>query len=715
LNPALEGRDIEVVGRVQGLMQQAPEQVRFRLRVESAQLQGEPVALPPVLALAWYAPRGQGLVDPEDASESGRQPMALLPGDVWRMTVRLKSPHGQRNPHGFDHELSLWAQGVQAVGYVRNSLRDPLPKRLGAGGPSVDGLRHQAREAIFARVSDRQLAGVLAALVMGDQAAIDRADWDVFRATGVAHLMSISGLHITLFAWLAMRLLRAAWRMSARWTPALCLAAPAHQAGAWGGLALAAGYALFAGWGVPAQRTVAMLAVVVLLRHTGKHWPWPQVWLLAMAVVVAGEPWALMQPGFWLSFVAVGVLLASEQGLITLALAPRSVLLFHQISLVGLIANALAIPWVTWGITPLALLGLLFPPLWTVAAALLEGLMAVLRPMSAASHAVLEHAAAPWWCGIAALAGALLLVLRGPWYLRLLGLPLMLPLVLWQPLRPAHGEVEVLALDVGQGSAVLVRTASHSLLYDTGPRYSRESDAGHRVVVPALRALGERLDLVVLSHSDSDHIGGAPAVLASQPQARVLASFGPLPGQGALRWQACEAGMHWVWDGVRFEVLHPQPGDEARWRQPNGRSCVLQMQSAGTRPAAALLTGDLELAQEADLISRGTPLAADWLLVPHHGSRTSSSAAFLDAVRPSLAVVQAGYRNRFGHPVPDVMARYRERGVEVAATPACGATTWRSAAPRALECQRERGRRYWHHRAPPALAGPVIPAPQAAP
>jgi competence protein ComEC len=730
LQPRLEGRDIEVIGRVRGLPQTRPEMLRLVLEVEQAWLQGQAVQLPARLSLGWYAPRRGLALEVGDETESARQPADLRPGERWRMTVRLKAPHGQRNPHGFDLELALWEQGVQAVGYVRNGPRDAPPQRLAPASLSVDGLRLAARSAIYAQVPDRQLAGVLAALVMGDQAAIERADWDVFRATGVAHLMSISGLHITMFAWLAAHLLRALWQGSARWTPALCLAVPAHRAGAWGGCLLAGLYALFAGWGVPAQRTVAMLAVVVLLRQGPWRWPWPQVWLLAMAVVVLGDPWALLQPGFWLSFVAVGVLLATdpqdadagrppersilvraahaavrlarEQGAITLALAPLSLLLFQQLSLVGLLANALAIPWVTWGVTPLALLGVLFPPLWTLAAGLLEGLMAVLRPMAAWPHAVLEQAVAPWWCGVAAILGGLLLVLRWPVSLRLLGVALMLPLLLWQPPRPPPGEFELLALDVGQGAAVLLRTASHSLLYDAGPRYSRESDAGHRVLVPLLRALGERPDVLVLSHVDSDHTGGAAAVLASQPQTRVLASFdAPMELQGRL-WQPCQAGQRWVWDGVVFEVLHPAPGQADLLPKTNDRSCVLSVRSAGAHPASALLLGDLEAAQEMALVQRHPQLRSDWLLAPHHGSRTSSSAALLDALQPRLAVVQAGYRNRFGHPAPEVMARYQARGIVVADTPACGAVGWRSQARESLSCERHLARRYWHHAPPPA-------------
>jgi competence protein ComEC len=301
---------------------------------------------------------------------------------------------------------------------------------------------------------------------------------------------------------------------------------------------------------------------------------------------------------------------------------------------------------------------------------------------------------------VAGVLGALVLVVRWPWYARLLGLPLILPVLLWSPDRPAHGQVEVLALDVGQGSAVLVRTAHHSLLYDAGPRYSRESDAGHRVLVPTLAALGERLDMLVLSHEDSDHVGGAQAVRDSQPQAQVRASFARAPGLQATGLELCAAGQRWVWDGVEFDFLHPQAHMLAQLRTSNARSCVLRVRSSGAQPATALLTGDLDAAQEQALLLR-EPLQADWLLVPHHGSKSSSSAAFVQTVQPRLAVVQAGYRNRFGHPAPEVVARYRAQGIALVESTRCGAATWRSQAPDTVECERPQRRRYWHQVIPP--------------
>jgi competence protein ComEC len=268
---------------------------------------------------------------------------------------------------------------------------------------------------------------------------------------------------------------------------------------------------------------------------------------------------------------------------------------------------------------------------------------------------------------------------------------------MWQPIRPAAGEFEIIAADVGQGNALLVRTSGHTLVYDTGPRFSRESDAGHRVLVPLLRALGDKVDTLLLSHRDSDHIGGAPAVLAMQPQAALLSSIESGHALQALRPATrCVAGQRWVWDSVSFEILHPRADDYDLPLKSNAMSCVLRISSA-TR--TALLAGDIELAQEQRLVAAGALLKADLLLVPHHGSKTSSSGAFLDAVQPQFALAQTGYRNRFGHPALPVLERYRERSIRVLISPVCGAMHWRSHLPDEVICQRDIARRYWQHRA----------------
>jgi competence protein ComEC len=434
-------------------------------------------------------------------------------------------------------------------------------------------------------------------------------------------------------------------------------------------------------------------------------------------VVLVADPWALLQAGFWLSFVAVGVLFAGaghetldtprtlkqrawgllrEQWLITLALAPLTLLLFGQVSLVGLLANALAIPWVTLGVTPLSLLGLLWAPLWNAAAQAVSWLGWILAGLAALPLATLSVAQAPLWAGMAGVLGGLLLVLRLPWTMRLAGLPLLLPVLLWQPPRPAPGQFELLAADIGQGNAVLVQTTTHALLYDTGPRHVNDSDAGQRVLVPLLRALDVRVDRLVLSHRDSDHTGGAAAVLAAQPGADLLSSLEEAHALQTLRHsKRCVAGQNWDWDGVRFEVLHPRADDYGKARRSNALSCVLRI---GNGMQTVLLAGDIEKAQEARLLADGAALRADWLLVPHHGSKTSSTAAFLDAVAPQTALVQAGYRNRFGHPATEVVARYAERGVQLLNSAQCGAAHWQSEQPRATRCERQAQARYWQHR-----------------
>ncbi len=746
LNSALEGRTLQVVGIVANLPQRNEDSARFRFEVESARdSDGARVQLPPQLLLGWYGNRLNGSDDKVQAP-----PADLRPGDRWQLAVRLKAPHGHINPHGFDYELWLWEQGLQATGYVRNGAKDAPPLWLGSTwAHPVERLRQRVRSAIDVRVSDRAMAGIVAALLVGDQAAIERADWDVFRATGVAHLMAISGLHITGLAWLAALCVGWLWRRSDVWSArqpwSLWLPAPIAASACAAMVALT--YAVFTGWGVPAQRTVWMLGVVTLLRVYGLRWPLMQVWLTVCAVVLALDPWALLQAGFWLSFVAVGVLFASgshapleaaahsdalnvfevpaerrgqsdergsrrvgrmaasawasaqrmwrEQWLMSVSLAPLTLLLFHQVSVVGLFANLLAVPWVTLVVTPLCMLGLVLPFAWGLAADALQLLVWVLNACAGVSWAQWSAPAAPLWAGAAALVGMGTWAMRLPMWLRCFGVALVLPVLSWQTPRPEHGTFELVAADMGQGHAVLVRTATHSLLYDTGPRYSAETDAGQRVLVPLLRAWGERLDRIVISHQDSDHSGGAAAMMAMQPQSNVLTSISvehPLQQLGAM--QRCELGQSWVWDGVRFEVLHPSAADYERKLKPNALSCVLRVTAHDT---SALLAGDIEAAQEQDLVQSGQDLQADWLLVPHHGSATSSTQAFLEAVQPSVAIVQAGYRNRFGHPRPDVLRRYSDLGVLVVQTPRCGASIWRSEQPKLVQCERNQRQRYWHH------------------
>ncbi len=709
LHPAWEGRDLVLSGRVDSLPIAVTGQGgvpgwRFEFEVEAVGATG--AALPPEV------PRRLMLLAYDAA-----QPITA--GERWRFTARLKRAHGLANPGGFDAELWLFEQGLRASGVVRTAER-----LQAAPWWSLDAARQRLRTAIRDHVADPGMAGVLAALSLGDQNAIAHSDWTLFRDTGVSHLLSVSGSHVVLLGWLAAALVAPLWRRS-HW---LCLRVPAPTAARWVGVIVALAYALFSGWGVPAQRTVVMLAAVASLRSIGLRWPWPLVLLAAAVVVTAVDPWALMQPGFWLSFGAVGLLMAAggehaeawkarlkaalrTQLIATVGLAPLSLICFSQLSIVGLLANLVAIPLISFVITPLALLGGLVTPLWALAALLMQGLMAWLRLLMAWPAAVWWLPAAPLWAQGLALVGAVLIVLRLPWRLRAAGLLMTLPL-LWPVVpQPAAGEFELLAPDIGQGNAVVVHTAGHVLVFDAGPTYAPGSDAGERVLLPVLRSLGmRRLDVLMLSHRDGDHVGGAAALMQALSVGELRSSLEP--GHPLLNagppTQRCEAGQSWTWDGVRFDVLHPTAAHYGGGFRSNDLSCVLRITAASGR--RALLAGDLEAEQERQLVKREPELHSEVLLVPHHGSKTSSSAELLAAVQPSTGLVQAGYRSRFGHPAPPVLARYQAAGVAIVASPSCGAWRWQSM-DGASSCERELSRRYWsdHVAAPIATDAPVGP------
>lgn len=736
LDPDLEGRTLSVHGRVVGLPRVDASGWHFLFDLASTPGLGSaaPVqGLPKRLSLHWV--RGW-----HEGSLVAGPPADLRAGDLWQLPVRLKRPHAVLNPHGFDGELWLFEQGIGAMGSVQSAAAgDPvLVERARWWRPdeALGAWRQHLRDRLWLLDGDLAEPGVLAALVIGDQSAIDEAGWDRFRVTGVAHLMSISGLHITLFAWLASGLVAAAWRRA----PAGLLRWPAGTAGLWGGVVLASAYAVLAGWGVPAQRTVWMLVLAVLLRTLALRWPPLLLCLVAGAGVAVADPWALLQPGYWLSFVAVALLLASGQDrpattsgalevvegqgegpgsrnrwlatavdtlkqglraqwLASVGLAPLSLVLFDQLSLVGLLANLVAVPVVTFVVTPLALLGVVWSPIWSLADLALQPVLAWLDVLAAWPGAVWVAPVAPAWAQGLALLGGAMLVLPLPRPVRWAGVFLVLPLCWPKVEAPPPGRFELLALDVGQGSAVLVRTAHHLLLHDTGPRHASGSDAGRRVVLPALQARGERdVDVLVLSHRDQDHVGGAASVLAGTRVGQLLVS---LESEHPLRRSGvpvldCRAGQQWMWDGVRFEVLHPSPpgppvgGKTAR--RPNARSCVVRVVDASGD--SVLLTGDIEAEQESELVRRfGPALHSTVLVVPHHGSRTSSSPAFLDAVAPQWAVVQVAYRSHFGHPHPDVLRRYVERRIQVVRTDRCGAWFWGISGPM---CTRDGRRHHWY-------------------
>jgi competence protein ComEC len=667
--------------------------------------------------------------------------LALQPGQRWQWPAKLHRPDGLVNPGGHDSELAQFERGVGAVGSVQAKVDATPAVLLSAPAPWDRYVFERWRSALNAQIAAEGLAprvaGLVAGMTIGEQSAIATRDWDAMRQTGVAHLAAISGLHITMMgvalSWLGQRI----WRRSAR----LMRLTAAPTVGAWLGLFGALAYALLSGWGVPAQRTVIMVAVVTLLGVGGRRWPWPLVLLVAAVVVTALDPWALLQAGFWLSFAAVGLLMLSGQAPDQLAggeplplrrrmaqhllsmgrtqwmafagLAPLSLVFFQAVSLVGLICNAVCIPLFTLVITPLAMLGLIWPACWRVLQPLADQTFDILGFLGAQPWAVWQSPAVlPWASGLGLMAGAWMLA-PGPWRWRLMAAPALLPLLWPSPLSlawqaPPQGHVQVLAVDVGQGTAVLVQTAGHALLFDTGPRYSDEMDAGRRVLIGMLRYMGiGQLDALMISHGDSDHVGGAMSVLGAVGVTLIRSSLqadhellrapdrmGHVPPH-----QPCLAGQRWAWDGVQFEVMHPfQLADEAAGLGDNARSCVLRVRAAGRQ---VLITADVEAPQEAALVAaHGHALQSEVLLVPHHGSRTSSTPALLAAVKPRVAVVQVGARNAYRHPSPQVMSRYEALGIPTVTTPACGAWHWQSSVQPTPHgplgrCWREACRRYW--------------------
>lgn len=689
LDKADEGRDLTLVGTIDSLPYAFAQGVRFNFAVE--QVVDQAAVVPPRIALAWYA-------------SAADRPANVRPGERWRLTVRLQRPHGSANLGGFDYEAWLLEQGVRATGYVRPAYGDRrMDSFVLRPGAVVERARAVLRERILRALDGRQYAGVIVALVIGDQRGIPQSDWDVFNRTGIGHLISISGLHITMIAGLAALAASFLWRRSFFTQAQLPLLLPAQKVAALAGAAVAVLYVLLAGFGIPAQRTLYMIVVVAIALWCGRLAQVSHVLCSALGIVILLDPWALLWPGFWLSFGAVAAILyagsgrvrdhatgwraglraaAHTQYVVTLALAPLTMLLFAQVSLASPLANAVAIPLVSFVVTPLALLGSFAPApvstgLLLAAHGVVQAMAWLLEHLSSMRWAIWSAPAAdPWTCALALFGVAWLLAPRG-WPLRWLGAVAWLPLLAQLPTHPAAGTFTITAFDVGQGMALLVETGQHRLLYDTGPAYSPESNGGSRVIIPYLRARGiAALDGVVISHSDLDHVGGALAVLQAVRVGWVASSlwhYSPVV-LAAPRHVRCAAGQHWRWDGVDFTVLHPAlPSYADPDLKPNARSCTLRV-SNGRH--TVLLAGDIEAAQEARLVQDAPGLLrADILLAPHHGSGTSSTEAFLTAVQPAAAIFQVGYRNRYKHPKATVWSRYASHGIARWRTDETGAVT----------------------------------------
>ncbi|HVO87715.1 MAG TPA: DNA internalization-related competence protein ComEC/Rec2, partial [Casimicrobiaceae bacterium] len=673
--------------------------------------------VPSRVSLGWYAGRDEASPAPQ-----------VHAGERWEVSVRLRRPHGYVNGAGFDLEAWLLEHGLRATGYVR---ADAAPTRIdafaGRPGDYVQRARERVRARILAALPDAPYAGVLVALAIGDQRAIPESQWQTFNRTGVSHLISISGLHVTAFATLAAGAILLLARRIIRLTSRI----PARKVALAGGVLFAFAYVLLAGAEVPAMRTLAMLCVAAVGLWLARPGTSSVVWLWSLAAVLLLDPWASFAPGFWLSFGAVGLLLyagsgrigerrggsriatlqgalregAHAQWVVTVGLVPGTLALFQQVSLVSVVANAVAIPAVTFGIVPLALAGIALPidlP-WRIAHTALVPLMKFLEYLATWPAATWASHAPPGWVVAVAMIGIVWLLAPRGMPGRVFGVCWLAPLALVKPLPPSPGEAVITVLDVGQGLAVVVRTATHALVYDTGARYGPNADAGGRIIAPFLRASGiTHLDALVVSHQDLDHSGGAASLLATVPVGTFVSSLRydhelMLQARRSAQTLRCVAGQQWDWDGVRFTVLHPPPANYGvEGLKTNDLSCVLRIDAAR---ASALVTGDIEARSEADLL-RYHPawLAANVLVVPHHGSRTSSTASFVATVHPADAVFANGYRNRFGHPRADIVQRYADHGARLWRTDYDGALTFivGGDAPVVARSARWVDRRYWY-------------------
>ncbi len=698
-----QGEDLPLAGVISGLptlkggvcrFDFVPERLipaqRTETKTGSPEPPQTPALLPRKLRLSWY-----------------RCPRLPQPGSGYGLRVRLKQPSGYRNPRGHDRQRYLFAAGIDGLGYVREELQSVrVPDRRW----SLDRLRAAVSAEIGHQVQNPARQSILQALLVGDRRGLSPEQWRLYRDTGVLHLLVISGLHIGLVAGGCYWLLISAARLFPRVSLRRRQAAAALLA-----LMAALAYSLLAGFSLPAQRALVMVAALLLgtlfLRgvDTGRRC------LLALSAVLILDPLAALSPGFWLSFGATAVLLytlcgrlrplASWRQLVRVQLAVMTVIVpisawnFFQSALAAPLINLLAVPVVSLIILPLAMLSLLLTAVVPDAGGL--GLRAAGWLLEQGSNwlALAELGIGYLWqppalslVGVAlALAGSAILLMPAALPGRWLGVLCWLPLLLGQDRRPGEGEFRATVLDVGQGLAVYVETARHNLLFDTGPGYRSGFSAAEAVILPFLRGRGHRrLSRLVVSHGDNDHAGGLGALRNQIGIDELITGSEKLGGD----LSRCRRGQQWFWDGVRFRVLHPPDGG---WRSENNRSCVIRIDS----PAGSmLLTADIEAEVEAELLARNPgALSSDVLIVPHHGSLSSSGGKFIDRVGPSIAVISSGYRNSFGHPHPQVVARYRQRGVRLLNTADTGAVRFSFVDDRGPEVtvwQQQYGRYWWN-------------------
>lgn len=647
----LAGKNILVSGVITDLPVQRSRSTQFKFNIDRFELDGYTGAVPEHIRLSWYYSK-----------------VLLKPGDRWQFEVRIKPPSGFQNPGGFDYTAWLYQQNIHATGYIRKSA---LNKKLGESYwvSVVDRLRFKIRETINSN-SSAEMSSLLNALAIGYRNDMSPDIWQVFIKTGTNHLIAISGLHIGLiagFVWMVLRLLSRVKYLS----PYL-----GHRKLLFYSFIAALFYAALAGFTIPTQRALVMLAVVYMGLSLYRRLTVLQSLSAALIAVLLISPTSVLSVGFWLSFLAVAAIsysligrLAGRNKVITwlwpqvvviVVLMPLSFYFFQQSSIIALLANVVAIPVIGMLVLPVLLLSLLLALMHTGAASLLLSfsadclsyLVIFLRYLSEYEFSVWVHSEASLLSLILAVLGLILLFLPYAFPARILSVFLLMPLMFYKSETLAVSSFELHVLDVGQGLSVFIKTQNHHLLFDAGARFSERFDLGEKVVVPFLRHIGvNKLDRVIISNGDNDHIGGAQSVIdAIQVNAVIGRDIEKLNyGNATL----CVKGQKWVWDGVKFEILHPL---HQKYRKRNNYSCVLKVSNADN---SVLITADIEKKAEKELLkSDPESLKSSVLIVPHHGSKTSSSLKFLQAVDPELAIYSSGYLNRYRFPRPEVVERY---------------------------------------------------------
>lgn len=659
----LEAIDIPVIGYVADLPEQSDKVARFNFNITQSA-----VPLPSIVRLSWYHPE---------------QPIKA--GQHWSFSVKLKRPHGSLNPGAFDYERWLFTEGIGATGSVRAHSKATLLRRDSAWC-NTQVWRQTITDLLTKALPNSKNLALIKALTLGDGSNISSSEWDIFRKTGTTHLIVISGSHIGLIAGMVYVLILKLWARTGllRWSP--------QKVAATISLIVALLYSALAGFSVPTQRAIIMLTIAmgaVILQRNNRPF---NTLAFAMLVILISDPLALLSIGFWLSFLAVALIIYSLSARLktpssvigtlkvnwatSAGLSPLLLVFFQQISLISPVANFFAVPIISFIIVPLALVAtIILPVSSTLAAPLfwlvdetLQGLVWFLLQLANLPLSTLSHSTPSPWVLVFAVPAILLLLAPVGIPARSLSLIMLMPLVFTKTQPPKIGTFTMTVLDVGQGLAVTVQTAHHWLVYDAGPKYNSGSDSGQTVLLPFLRYYhADYLDTLVISHGDSDHIGGAESLLQALPTTQLLTS---VPAQlSVYKPTVCVAGQSWLWDEVKFTILSPDHAFES----DNDNSCVLRIEN---QRSSVLLTGDIEAGAERQLVATyGERLKSNVLVAPHHGSKTSSTPIFLNAIAPEIILIPAGYLNQFHHPHPTVLSRYQQSKAKIFNTADSGAIT----------------------------------------